>query len=68
MRNLLEFLVRYYHWMLFVLLEVVSAVLLFRNNIYHGSVWFSSANAVVGYVYEKGAEVAAFFSLVDINK
>lgn len=68
MRNLLEFLVRYYHWMLFVLLEVVSAILLFRNNIYHGSVWFSSANAVVGYVYEKGAEVAAFFSLVDINK
>ena len=54
--------------MLFVLLEVVSAILLFRNNIYHGSVWFSSANAVVGYVYEKGAEVAAFFSLVDINK
>lgn len=68
MRNLLEFLVKYHHWILFLLLEVISALLLFRNSVYHGSVWFSTANAVVGYFYEKGAEVASFFSLVDINK
>lgn len=68
MRNLFEFLLKYYHWILFVLLEVASAVLMFRNNIYHGSVWFSSANTMVGYVYEKGEEIASFFSLVDVNK
>lgn len=52
MRNLLDFLKKYHHWFLFVLLEVVSAVLLFRYNSYQNSVWLSSANVAVGKVYE----------------
>ena len=50
MRNLLEFLSKYYHWLLFLVLEVVSFVLLFQYNSYQGSVWFSTSNAVVGKV------------------
>ena len=48
MHNLLEFLAKYHHWFLFVVLEVVSFVLLFQYNSYQGSVWFSSANVVAG--------------------
>ncbi len=52
MRNLLDFLIKYHHWFLFILLEVISAVLLFRYNSYQSSAWLSSANSVVGKVYE----------------
>ncbi len=68
MRNFVDFLVRHNHWFLFVLLEVLSFVLLFRYNSYQGSVWFSSANAVSGKVYAWHASVAQYFSLVDVNK
>ena len=43
MKNLLDFLGRHYHWLLFVVLEAVSFVLLFQYNSYQSSVWFSSA-------------------------
>ena len=67
MRNLLDFLARHNHWFVFVLLEVISAVLLFKYNSYQGSVWFSSANAVSGRVYEASAAVGQYFSLVTVN-
>ena len=46
MHNLLAFFVKYYHWFIFLLLEVISGVMLFSYNSYQGSVWISSANAV----------------------
>ena len=68
MRNLLEFLSKYYHWLLFVVLEVISFVLLFQFNSYQGSVWFTSANAVVGKLYELESSIESFFSLTKVNK
>lgn len=68
MRNLLEFLSKYYHWLLFVLLEAVSVSLLFSYNNYQSSVWFSSANVVSGKVYEISSKVNSFFGLLTINK
>lgn len=68
MRNLLEFLAKYNHWFLFVILEVISLTLLFRFNSYQGSVFFSSANAVTGKVYEWDAAVKTFFNLTKINQ
>lgn len=68
MRNLLEFLTRHHHWFVFVALEIVSAVLLFRYNSYQSSVWTSSANAVTGKIYEWEAAVESFFSLTRVNE
>lgn len=68
MRNLIEFLTKYNHWFVFVILEVVSFVLLFQYNSYQGSVWFSSANAVSGKMYELSSEMEAFFSLTKVNE
>ena len=39
MHNLLAFLSKYYHWLIFLLLEVVSGVMLFKYNSYQGSAW-----------------------------
>lgn len=68
MRNLLEFLARYNHWLLFVILEVIGVVLLFQYNSYQGSVWFSSANAVAGKVLSWDAKVESFFSMSKVNQ
>ena len=68
MRNLIEFLAKYNHWFIFVLLEVISFVLLFQFNSYQGSVYFSTANAVTGKIYEWDAAVRGFFSLTKINQ
>ncbi len=68
MKNLLTFVTRYYHWFILLLLEVASGVLLFQYNNYQSSVWFTSANAVVGKVYEWDAAVRSFFSLTRVNE
>ncbi len=68
MRNLIAFITKYYHWFLFLLLEVLGFVLLFKYNSYQGSAWFSTANSVAGKVYEIDSEVKAYFSLVDVNR
>jgi len=67
MRNLLAFLVKYNYWFLFLFLEAVSFVLLFQFNSYQGSVWFSSANAVTGKLYETSSEIESYFQLSKIN-
>lgn len=68
MRNLLEFLAKYNHWFVFLILEVLSAVLLFRYNAYQGSVWFTSANAATGKCYEWSSAVESLFSLTQVNE
>ena len=68
MRNLLDFLKEYHHWFIFILLEVASGVLLFQYNSYQGSVWLSSANAMVGKIYQWESEVTSFFSMSKANK
>jgi rod shape-determining protein MreC len=68
MRNLLDFLKDYYHWLLFVFLEVVSGFLLFQYNSYQGSVWFSSANHVTGQIYDWTSSATKFFTLSEVNE
>ena len=67
MRNLLDFLLRYSHCFLFVILEVVCFVLLFRFNNYQGSVYFSSANWLCGTVYEISSSITGYFHLKTVN-
>jgi len=68
MRNLLDFLIKYHHWFVFILLEVASGVLLFQYNSYQGSVWLSSANAVSGKIYEWESSVFSYFTLRENNE
>lgn len=68
MHNLLDFLRKYHHWLLFVILEVISGVMLFRYNTYQESVWLSSANAMAGKVYEIESGITSFFSMTRANE
>lgn len=67
MRNLLNFLLKYNYCFLFILLEVISFVLLFRFNHYQGSVFFTSSNKLAGSVYEAANQVTGYFHLKSIN-
>ena len=68
MRNLLDFLYKYHHWLVFVLLEVVSVVLLLKYNSYQNSVWFTSANAVAGKVYEMESKLTSYIAMSELNE
>ena len=68
MRNLLNFLLKYNYWFLFILLEVICFVLLFRFNNYQQSVYFTSANVVTGKVYEVSGSVSSYFHLKSVNE
>ncbi|WP_077155383.1 rod shape-determining protein MreC [Bacteroides bouchesdurhonensis] len=68
MRNLINFLLKYNYWFLFIVLEVASFVLLFRFNHYQQSAFFTSANVVVGAVYEVSGGISSYFHLKSVNE
>ncbi len=68
MRNLLDFLKTYHHWFIFIFLEIISGVLLFQYNSYHGSVWFSSSNVVVGKIYEWESDLLSYLTYGKANE
>lgn len=68
MRKLLDFLLKYNYWLLFVILELASFTLLFRFNRYQQGAFFTSANAVAGKVYEVRAGITSYFDLKTVNK
>ena len=68
MRNLVDFLLKFNHWLLFILLEVASVVLLFQYNSYQGSVWFSSANVMAGKVYQWESNVLSYLNYGRLNE
>lgn len=67
MKKLLDFLLKYNYWLLFVLLEAASFALLFRFNRYQQGVFFTTANAVAGKIYETEAAILSYFSLGQEN-
>lgn len=68
MRKLLDFLVRKRYWFLFILLEIVSVVLIYRNNAYQRSVIFSSCNIVTGYIASVSGSVMSYLDLRQANR
>ena len=63
MNGLLEFIYNHKHWLLFLLLEGISLVLLFTYNEFQGSIYLSSANSVSGGMLEAKQKVTSYFDL-----
>jgi rod shape-determining protein MreC len=68
MHNLLDFIKKYNYWFLFILLEIISVVLLFRFNSYQGSICFTAANEVAAKVNTYYTDFYHFVHLKDVNK
>ena len=67
MDTFLEFFRRYYYWLLFLILEIISFGLLFQYNTYQGSVLFTAANSLVGKISSWHTEVISFINLKKTN-
>ncbi|MBN2742461.1 MAG: rod shape-determining protein MreC [Marinilabiliaceae bacterium] len=63
MRNIIRFLMQHHVGVLFVFLEILSLILVFRYNPYHRSVFVSSSNRLSGALYEGTHALTHFFSL-----
>jgi rod shape-determining protein MreC len=67
MKNLINFLIRSWVFILFLFLQIAALVLLFSNNNYHSAQYFNSANTVSGKVYETQSEITDYFTLKSAN-
>lgn len=63
MKNLLYFILRNTHWLLAISLVTFSFYLVFSHNSFQRSVFLSSANTVVGNIYEISNNIESFFQL-----
>jgi rod shape-determining protein MreC len=68
MRKLLDFLISKRHWLLFLLLEVISFMLIYRNNAYQQSVMFSTANVVTANIVSVAGSVSSYLNLREKNR
>lgn len=68
MRALIDFIINRKHVWVFLLLEVVSLVLLFSYNGYQKSVYFTTANGVVGTAYDAISSVTSYLNLKEENR
>lgn len=68
MQQLFDFLRKWNYIFLFVVLEAVSSLLLFRFNHYQGSVFFTAANGLNARMESWYANMQNYLSLKEINK
>ncbi|MDR1645783.1 MAG: rod shape-determining protein MreC [Tannerellaceae bacterium] len=68
MRRLLDFLVGKRHWFLFLLLEAISFIFIYRNNAYQQSVMLSTANMASARIVSFTGAVTSYLKLQDKNK
>lgn len=67
-RNLINFLIKYGTWFLFLFYVLISCFLLFNNNSYHQSVFLTSANSVSAAINSLTSNVTGYFHLKSINE
>ncbi len=68
MRSLIQFILKYQNFILFLILELSSILLLVNNNVYHNAKLHSLSLSVMGRVYEKQNEINNYFSLRYTNE
>ncbi len=67
MRNLLNFLIKYRAWFVFIFYVLVSCVLIVSGSAYRLSVYMTSANAVTATLNEATSGVTGYFNLSSVN-
>ncbi|MDE5875989.1 MAG: rod shape-determining protein MreC [Muribaculaceae bacterium] len=67
MRNLLNFLIHYSTWFVFLFYVLLSCILLFSHNTFQQSIYLSSANIVASKIFGAATNVTDYFNLRTIN-
>lgn len=67
MRNFILFVRRFFNLILFIGLEIICFVMIARTNMLQGNDIMSSANTLVGLLYQKQNDVVYYFGLRKMN-
>ncbi len=68
MRSLLRFFLKYFSWVLFVVLEIIGIVLIVRQSNFHQAAYFNASGDLVGRVYQSFDKVSSYLSLKQKNE
>ncbi len=68
MRNLIRFILKYYFFILFVLLEILAVSLVVQHNRYHKAYFMNMKHAIEGNLSEKFQNLKDYLSLREQNK
>ncbi|MDR0573762.1 MAG: rod shape-determining protein MreC [Tannerella sp.] len=68
MQKLLAFIVAKRHWFIFVLCEIFSFVLIYRNNAYQRNMMLSSANVITSGISSVSSTAFSYFDLQKVNQ
>ena len=67
MRNLFRFILKYHSFLLFLIFEIISLILIFSYNNYQRVKFLNSSNSITGSIYEFNNSVSDYFHLKRIN-
>lgn len=67
MKNLLNFFIKYFSWIVFTFYVIISSILLFQSSPYQQHVYLTSANGVCAAVFGVFNNITSYFHLHDIN-
>lgn len=68
MRALIDLIIKSKHWFVFLLLEAISLLFLFNHTGYPKSVYFTTANDVVGATYNVISSITSYLHLQQENQ
>lgn len=68
MQQIINFVIRYKHFLLYIFLLMISLGFTIQSHSYHQSSFFNSANWLTGNIYNASNGVTAYFGLTDENK
>lgn len=67
MRNIFGLIVKYYVFLMFLALQIVSLILLFRSNNFHKAEFVKHSSDVIGSIYNTRAKASEYLRLSEIN-
>lgn len=68
MRNLLRFIAKHYFLLLFLVLEIISFFLIIKSDVRRRNSFFTSANVVTGFLYDRVHFISEYLSLKEENE
>lgn len=68
MSGIIAFLRRFYFFVLFIILEIISLAFVFTNNYYHQAGFFNSSNRIAGSMYAGYSGITSYFNLKNVNR
>src|SRR5690606_21972804 len=68
MRQIINFILRYKNFLLYLFLLTISLALTVQSHSYHRSKYFNSSNWITGNIYKTTSNITTYFGLAEENK